>query len=200
MHTVLSTAVFYSLLMSLCCCCASDQTNILVATDWSEPVASVRGRLLVVEGYSPGYEGTLPETKVYLDLQNVSTSTSGVINIFFNPKIGLQCRLLDANNEPPPPVGGGGSGSFPSACLVTLPYDCTIRLRASWYGYGMPREKGIRIPLYTDDLVIKANNTNTYYLSGTFTGSVPSDDENSLLVPLWQETLVFPKVGITAKR
>lgn len=191
------------------CCMGVEDTNAIAISPWSEPVASgaegqsgssaVRGRLLVLEGRSPGYAGQLPETRVYLELQNVSTGVGGSIELYFDPRNGLRGELRDSRGQPPPQVGAGGNGGFPGACWVILPYDSTVKLRASWYGYGMPRSAGLKIPLF-EELVLRADNTNDYYLAVTFIAPPPT---NHVLEPghtIWQGTLSLPKVMVSSRR
>jgi len=191
------------------CCFGIEDTNVVALGEWSQPVdcsgadrkdcGSLRGRLLIRYGYSPRYAGQLPETQVYLELQNVSTTVGNPMEIYFDPQNGLQCELRDSHDQPPPPIGTGGSGAFPSPCWVTLPYDSTVRLRSSWYGYGMPKNKGLKIPLF-QELIILAENTNDYFLSSTFTVTAPT---NHICPPdhcVWQGTLTLPKMKIAAKR
>jgi hypothetical protein len=160
---------------------------------------SLRGRLIICHGYSPGYAGKLAETQVYLELQNVSINRGSLMEVYFDPRNGLECALRDSRNQAPPVGGGGGSGAFPSACWVTLPYDSTLRLRVSWYGYGMPEAVGLRIPLF-HEYVIRADNTNDYALSGTFTVTAPTNHASPPGYRVWQGRLVLPDTKIAIKR
>jgi hypothetical protein len=177
----------------------NEETNVVAVSSWSEPVDSVRGRLLICKGYSPGYAGSVPETQVYLELQNVGTSKDESVQIHFDPRNGLRCELKDEHNQAPPQTGTGGSGSFPAACWVTLPYDSTVRLRASWYGYGMPEKAGLIIPLF-NELIIQADNTKDYYLSGTFTASSATNRVSAVGSRIWQGTLALPQMKVSARR
>jgi len=187
---------------------AAQETNAIAISEWSEPVdysadgkncALLRGRILILEGRSPAHAGKLVETQVYLELQNVSTSVTGPMLLYFDPREGMKCELQDALGRPAPEEGSGGSGSFPSACWITLPYDSTTRLRTSWYGYGMAHEYGLMIPLF-HPLTIRANNTNDYYLSGTFTVTPPTNRVSPLDYCVWRGTLNIPKTKIQVRR
>ena len=80
------------LLVSSCMACirciAADETSIIVATGWSEPVESkhhaIRGRLLIVEGDEPAYGG--PKTEIhsmtFVELQNLSMG--GSVKVYFD--------------------------------------------------------------------------------------------------------------------
>ena len=194
--------------ISCCFCLGSEPTNVIAASAWSEPTGCatglpdcglLRGRVLILEGKSAAYAGQVPETQVYLELQNVSTTTGTAMEVYFDPRLGLRCEVRDSSGRPPPQVGQGGSGAFPSACWVTLPYDSTIRVRASWYGYGNPREGGLKIPL-VEPLVITGSNTNSYYLSGTFSAQTQSDHVPGPNRVIWQGTLKIPAVKVWPKR
>jgi hypothetical protein len=184
-------------------CFGTTNLNTIAVGDWSQIVGStppgdgsLRGRLLILEGYSPGYEGKTPETLVYLELQNVSIYDT---EVYYDFQKGLNCELRDSHNQPPPPTGSGGNGGHPSANWITLPKDSTIRLRASWYGYGMPKEEGLMIPLYRP-IIVKAGNTNDYFLTGTFTVTPPTNHIHPPDHRIWQGTLSLPKMKISSRR
>ena len=209
MKTTHYTAAFLLLLAPSCLCFGSDDTNTIAISAWSAPVASategqsgscaIRGRLLILEGRSSGYVGPLPETQIYLELQNVSSGVGSPVELYFDLRDGLRGELRDTNAQPPPQVGTGGNGGFPGPCWITLPYDSTARLRCSWYGYGMPKTAGLKIPLF-EELILRADNTNDYYLAVIFTAPPPT---NHVLQPdhtVWQGKLSLPKVKVTGKR
>jgi len=157
MKTIHYITAFLLMLAPCWLCLGTEGTNAIATSAWSEPLASsaegqsgssaIRGRLLILEGRSSAYAGELPETLVYLELQNVSTGIGSPIELYFDPSGGLRAELLDIHGKPPPQIGTGGNGGFPGSCWISLPYDSTVRLRASWYGYGMPRRAGLKIPL-----------------------------------------------------
>ncbi len=178
---------------------AALESKLLAVGPWSEPVGyreigrhgcSVRGRLLICEGYSSAYTGKMPETQVYLELQNVSSGVGDPIELYCDVRNGLRCQLLDAKGRPAPapPTFNGG---FPGACWTTLPYDATVRLRASWYGHGTQAGGGLRIPVF-HELEVPAGATNDYFLSGTFTVDPPTNHVLSPSQEIWVGTLVLP--------
>jgi hypothetical protein len=185
-----------------------DETNVIAIGEWSHPSAgeqqsaasaALRGRLLIRQGHSPAYTGVLPETQVYLEVQNVSESTGGPLSLYFDPRNGLRAEMLDINGKPAPEVGGGGNGGFPSACWITLPYDSTLRLRVSWYGHGTSSRDGLKIPLF-NELAIGVGDTNQCYLTATFTSTPPTNHTTTPGESIWQGRLVFPPVKVTALR
>ena len=193
--------------------CLADDTNIIVATDWSESVPAdldypIRGRLLIVGGSEPAYGGPDGDnlTMMFIELQNTYGASGGSVRLYFDV-MGLKCNLSDAKGKPvPKPEGGAwsGRGSF-SPSWVVLPYNSTIRLYANW-GSKSP----LRICPGGEPWTywsIPSSDTNVYYLSGSLTISTatnatlvakPHDDVNPHEYHEWKGTLVFPKVKISA--
>jgi hypothetical protein len=198
------------LILTQCSACLGvEDTNAIAIGAWSQPVetsamghagsCAMSGRLLILEGRSSAYTGKLPETQVYLELRNASSGAGGAIDFYFDPRDGVRAALRDTNGQPPPPVGTGGSGAFPGPCWMTLPYDATVKLRCSWLGYGMAKTAGLKIPLF-EELILRADNTNDYYLAVTFTAPPPT---NHVVEPghtVWQGTLALPKVNVSGRR
>jgi hypothetical protein len=167
---------------------AAVESKLLAVSDWSEPVGyrevgkhgrSIRGRLLICEGYSSAYTGKTPETQVYLELHNVSSGVGSPIELYCDVRDGLQCELLDGHGQaaPTPPTFNGG---FPEACWITLPHDATVRLRASWYGHGTQEGSDLRVPFY-HELAVPAGTTNFTPENCTYEILAPgmrSDDTN----------------------
>lgn len=209
LHTM--KAIMPLLLLAACqFCFAGGETNIIAQSDWSKPVGtsgghSLRVRMIVAQGRGVAFAGPWPETQFYLEFQNVSGAIDSPTQFYFDPSQQLRCALLDANGRPPPPVGRGGSGGGAGASWITLPYDSTIRLRANMFGYGRKPGDGLQLTLWpaAQDWVIQAGDTNTYYLSGTFTVttpriSAPTDFEAARAV--WSGTLELPKMKISVRK
>ncbi|GEM_PF-2304524 len=197
--------------------CLADDTNIIVATDWSEPVPAdldypIRGRLIITGGGEPAYGGPKSEienfTTMFVELQNTHGAGASV-KLYFDV-MGLKCNLMDSNGKPAPkPKGGmgwGGRGAF-SPSWVVLPYNSTIRLFVN---------PGSRSPLHITETgepwsywEIPSSDTNVYYLSGSLTISTatnatlvatPHESVNPHEYHEWKGTLVFPKVKISASK
>jgi hypothetical protein len=194
--------------------CLAEDTNIIVATDWSEPVASdldypIRGRLIITGGSEPAYGGPKTEstnhTMMFVELQKIDSACCGSVKLYFDV-MGLKCKLEDANGKPAPKpqgMGWGGRGAFTPSWVV-LPYNSTIRLFVN---------PGSRSPLRITETgepwsywQIPSTDTNVYYLSGTFTIStatnatlvaMPHESQNIHEYHEWRGTLVFPKVKIS---
>ena len=183
-------------------CFAGEDTNIILMSDWSEPVSlrdnqlhdqAIRGRLLILQGMEPAYGGppTTNGAMTFVELQNVGI---GSIEIYF-AVTNLHCELSDATGKGvPKPTGTswGGRGPF-LPCWVNLPYNSTIRLFVNGgrlnplmvYPSGEPWSRWS----------IPAAGTNAYYLTGTLSVSTQT---NSALPPDWHKaTLIFPKTRIT---
>lgn len=186
---------------------AAVESKLLAVSDWSEPVGyrevgkhgcSIRGRLLICEGYSSAYTGKTPETQVYLELHNVSNGVGSPIELYCDVRDGLQCELLDGHGQaaPTPPTFNGG---FPEACWITLPHDATVRLRASWYGHGTQEGSDLRVPVY-HELAVPAGTTNDYFLSGTFTVAPPTNHVFSPGHEIWKGKLVLPRFQVPRRK
>src|SRR5216117_435002 len=85
--------------------CLADDTNIIVATDWSEPVAAdldypVRCRLIIIGGSEPDYGGPKADnlTMMFVELQNTYGASGGSVKLYFDV-MGLKCKLTDANGK-----------------------------------------------------------------------------------------------------
>lgn len=181
-----------------------EETNIIARGRWSEPVScgvagegAMRGRLMMCYGYSAQYSGDHPETLVFLELQNVSGASTPPLEIYCDLRNGLRSELQNEQGNAVSPNGGPGSGTYPEASWITLPCDATLRLRASWYGYGFPRGDGLLIPLFTK-YAIRAGDTNSYYLSSVFDVKPPTNHVCPSDHLMWQGKLVLPKIRLSA--
>lgn len=195
------------LALSTTCSLAAENTNIVLATDWSEPVDfsdhAVRGRLLIIEGSEPAYGGPKTERHVsmFVELQHVTEASGCSVKLYFDV-MGLNCRLVEANGTPVPleqPMGWGGRGPFDPRWIV-LPYNSTIRLFIN---------SGSRSPLRINQngepwrrWAIKPDETKAYFLSGTFDIVTPTNSVLTVVPPPsvgphdyaeWRGRLVFPR-------
>ena len=205
LRTMKAIATF--LLLATCqFCFGSGDTNIIAMSDWSKPVGtdgghSLRVRMIVAYGRGPAFAGPWDETQFYLEFQNVSGAIVSPTQFYFDPSGGLRCVMKDAAGKTPSQAGGG-SGGGAGAAWIALPYDSKIRLRANMYGYGKKPGDGLLLCIWPPMQYwnIAAGDTNTYYLSGTFTVTtptnfVPKDFEAARAV--WSGTLELPKMKIT---
>jgi hypothetical protein len=184
---------------------ATGDTNIIAISDWSKPVGTdnghvLRARMIISYGRGPAFAGPHPETQVHLEFQNVSGAIARPTQFYFDPEKGFHCELRDAKGNLVGP-GGVGSGGGAGSSWITLPYDSTIRLRANMYGYGNEPGRGLNLTIYPtrNQWEIRPGDTNTYYLSGTFvvttpTNSVPSDPEAARAV--WTGTLKLSRMRV----
>jgi hypothetical protein len=182
-------------------------SNVLVATDWSEPVDfsdhAVRGRLLIIEGSEPAYGGPKTERHVtmFVELQHVTGACCPSVKLYFDV-MGLNCDLVETNGKAVPleNVGGWGGRGPLEPRWVVLPYDSTIRLFIN---------SGSRSPLHIHQngepwrrWSIKPDETKAYVLSGTFDIATPTNSVLTVTPPVsvgphdyadWRGKLVFPK-------
>lgn len=169
--------------------------KVIAAGEWSDEVNGLRGRLMVAQGRDFA-DGKLHETVAYLELRNAPDAAGNSKGVYFDPN--LSCEMRDPHGAVVPQYGrgyGGGGGGRPSAEWVDMPYDSTIRLRLSPYGYGS--EDGLRIDISHYEWNIKSSDKGEYTLNATFT-SEPEYD-----VPkqnIWHGTLKLPGMKIAPKK
>jgi hypothetical protein len=198
------------ILFAACQYCFGEEPKVIAISDWSKPVdgcngffnggncATIRGRLVILQGHFPGDASELLSTMVYLELQNMSIRGT---EIYFDPNK-IDSELCDATNKSVAKSGGGFSGICPDAYWVTLERDCSVRLRADCFGIRSPKEGGLVIPMPRGKWwFIKPNDTNDYFLSASLTFDAPtnhvSDDVKHARNVVWDGTLTFPKMKIS---
>jgi hypothetical protein len=185
---------------------ASEPPKVLVAGEWSKPVAdsrsyAVRGRLVLCEKVSADDRR---HVAVYVELQDASEHVGGSMRLFcdlgkhdFRPeyKGGLDCDLRDQHRQlvktTPFPFGG----AVPKSEWVTLPSDGTIRLRASPFGISRVKAKAI-CPHLGKLWAIADDDLNEYYLSGSFTVDPPADGPPAGNDRVWRGTIALPTVRV----
>jgi hypothetical protein len=196
---------------------AGDEPEVIAISNWSKKVAgktdgdaAIRGRLVILQGHEIGDASELLSTMVYVELQNMGLKPAelyfdGTHGGDFRPeyKGGLNCDLFDSQGKPVPSIGGGGSGIEPASEWITMPSDSTIRLRANHFAIRSPREGGLVLPFPGNWWMIKAQDTNHYFLSASFTAIAPtnhvSEEVNHGRRVVWDGMLKFPKVDIALK-
>lgn len=205
-------SIFLGLLIAGCIQCSwAGDTNIIAASEWSEPVVSndhsVRARLVIVEGGEPAYGGPKSENfaSTFVELQNVTGACCPSVKVYFDVQA-LRCQLTGTNGLPVPlaDVGGWGGRGPLGPSWVVLPYNSTVRLfvntgsRTPWriYQDGWP----------THFWSIPAADTNVYNLSGTLVLSAPTNGTLTVTPPEsmsyhfysdWTGKLTFPKTRIS---
>jgi len=209
-------SIAFSFLLLSCLCCFANDTNVIAATDWSEPVElmnletghdhAIRGRLLIVAGSEPA-QGMWSKTDkdntamTFVELQNVTGGYSENADVCFDA-MKLNCTLTDESGKSVPKHSHpwSGRGAF-SPCWEVLPYNSTIRLFVN---------SGSKSPLTVfpngepwSYWLISTGDTNIYYLSGTL-DICSQTNESPRLQRLYDShckgTLIFPKTKISANK
>jgi hypothetical protein len=185
------------------CCFAIDGTNVIGLGAWSETVANdygraIRGRLLMCA--YPDHRGgstNRADVGVYLELQEYSDSIGGT-RVYCDFTHALKCELSDAFGKAPPYSGGFGyGGGAPGPLWISLPPFSSMRLRASVFGGGKLTDGTLEIMFIgAGSWRIKPNDTNTYFLSGTFAVNPPPDTNSFNHTEIWRGTLSLPKMEI----
>jgi hypothetical protein len=219
----MKAALSFLLLLASKICFAADEPVTIATSDWSKPVdgcndffnggncATIRGRLVILQGHDAGDGSDLLSTMVYIELQNMSIRPT---EIYFDGehghdfrkeyKGGLNCDLFDSHGNPVPERGNAFSGGCPSSQWITMPYDSTVRLRANCFGIRSPKEGGLVLPFPAKDWFIKPPDTNHYVLSASFTVIAPtnhvSEEVKHARSVVWDGTLVFPRMDISVRK
>jgi hypothetical protein len=210
----MKSIVLSVLLLSTLCSFADENTNFIVATDWSEPIqltddhlhdVAIRGRLIIIEGFDGGPK-TEKHVMTFVELQNLG---GGRLELYF-ATTNLNCELTDVKGKLVPMPEGGkawGGGGPAQPTWIVLPSVSTIRLFVN---------AGSKSPLTIypsgepwNHWEVSPSDTNAYYLSGTLktftpTNYAPSSFPEPLRQGYYEEhckgTLTFPKVKISAKK
>jgi hypothetical protein len=198
---------------------AIEDTNLVSAGEWSEPVGTItmngntiRGRLLICD--TPDHASSIQrvDTAVYLELQEFASAIRSVDVYcqlhrleFPDDAPGLRCELRDRGGQLVPESGGSFSGSEPGNCWITLEPYCSARLRVSAYGAACRlKDGGLRIYLASRGCWdVHPNPTNDYYLSATFTAVAPTNEMGFITGTnrdIWYGTLKLPKMKIPVKK
>ena len=148
----------------------------------------LRGRLILAQGRTLG-DSKIRESLLYVELENVSNTHSGELNVHFDPDA-LKCELTDVAGKAIAQAPTRGSGGRPGQSWVAIPFDSSIRLRANPYAFG--RAEGMLIHLNNASWHIE--NAADYYLSGTLTVAPPEAK-----VDAWKGALKLPKLKFSLK-
>jgi hypothetical protein len=167
---------------------SADEKTILATGEWSEPVAGLRGRLTLAQGRTLA-DGKARESLVYVELENVANTHSGVVSVQFDPDA-LRCDLTDSAGKAVPPAPVFGSGERPGKTSVSIPFDSSVRLRANPYAFG--RAEGMLIHLNTASWQVTGDGE--YHLAGTLTVTPPKG-----VTDVWKGELKLPKATFSLK-
>jgi hypothetical protein len=151
--------------------------------EWSQPVKALRGRLVMLQRQRGN--GKTRETTVYLELHHIASAVGPPLHVRVDPK-----QRIDLHDAVGKPVPGEiiNTDRQPEPVLVTLPYDCSMRVRLS--AYNISAEDGLVIPLLSNLWRIPAGAKGKYTLTGTFVCDVQAQVGNG---ELWIGTLTLPR-------
>jgi hypothetical protein len=185
-------------------------TNLVVSSAWSDPVQinyiPIRARMLIYEGYPPDVGGSM--VKVYVELQNIARTVDRKARIYFDINKALRWEILDVTAKPVPRArraGGSWGGPMPTPTWLTLPPDCTVRLRSSLIPgrrdkYGLSLAIGGLLGPRWD---FPPNDTNEYFISATVVIDPPTNSLSAGITTdasVWEGTLTIPKVKLKVSR
>jgi len=194
-----------SFLITLLLAVGSSPSSELVG-EWSESVAdrrgySLRGRLVLVD--KVGHHGHR-ESVLFVELQDSCPFIGNGIQVFcdmgktdFRPEYqgGLNCELLDKNNQPVKTVSFAFGGAVPRSEWVKLPVDASIRVRATPFGIRRDNAKVICAHLGAT-WVIENRDKSEYVLKGSFIVQPRDDKGIDESLHAWSGKLVLPPLRI----
>jgi hypothetical protein len=192
------------MLLSYRCCTVTEEHKTIAVSDWSDSVysndRSLRARVVVLEGRSRAYAGPDAEVLVYIEIENTNGSWGKPINVYFDADKGLNFEVLDADDKPVPRSPVAGSGGDVATCWITIPYDCSVRLRANPGGWGRGKDAALVLPLRPmQGQYWRLSPEQDYYLTGSLKISPPTDNDIEHLDD-WRGELTFPKTRIAPKK
>jgi len=170
-------------------CLAFDETSIVAAGEWSQPVAGFQDKNRIRGAHHPTLRGRLllaesPKNHrmaLYLELQECGDSWGKGVEVYCDPGPGGGFHLIphDASGKPLSPMIDGVNGGAPGAKWMNLPCDSTVRVRISPFSGFLPAS------------------ASDYSLSGTFTVNPPEDHTG---LDVFQGTLTLPPLTITKQK
>ena len=188
------------------------RTKLIATGEWSKPVSGghatrISGRLLVYDGAYFTNEFGKPSWFAAPVFVEITNEIGFPTQIFFNWEKDAHFELRDVNGKPADDLKQhGGSGYKPlDPAWGTVPADGVLRWRANGnvetihLGREHPIPGGLS--LFFDSSggwLIPAGDTNAYFLSATISPQPTNSSPDSSAV--WQATLVFPAVKLSAVR
>jgi hypothetical protein len=158
-------------------------------TEWSKPVNGLRARLQVLS------RETSPGWVVFIEFENVS-DYYGQIKIPFAPGK-LKLHAVSASGKELPDYSGPYDGIGWDWKPIILPLSGTIRFRISFPGYGYrPSQSKILLDVNCDNAWVIPQDSQTYYLSGSFDIQPQSPGDPSD----WSGKLELAKAEIPQKK
>jgi hypothetical protein len=156
---------------------------------WSKPVNGLQARLVI----SPLKKGA--DGRLHMGLSFQIQRQGQMIQVAYTPDT-LHARVIDQNGKELPSDGLGGNQPGPPWRPLILPSDASMSIPVGgswWQGSGQMLGENLQFNRWTD-WIIPPPDTNTYYLTGTFT--IPAPSRLTGEIPIWSGTLDLPKVEI----
>ena len=180
-------------------CLAGPITEPKFVGDWSETTNGLRGRLLLGVYPQDAFHAqhNSKQAVVYIELQNITSIET--IYVSYDPiESPLRCELKNSNGDIVKPNGVALGDLRPAPCRLALPRDSSLRFSATFLA-GAPSDS---LLISVGEMVaggaweIPLESTNVYYLSGTFSPTLPANETNP---HVWEGTLKLPPVKISTK-
>lgn len=193
-----------SLLVTLIALGSSPSSELVGA--WSDSVAdsrgySLRGRLVLVD--KVGHNGKR-ESVLFVELQDTCPFIGNGNQVFcdmgktdFRPEYqgGLNCEMVDKNNQTIKSVAIAFGGAVPKSEWVKLPADASIRVRATPFGLRRDNARVV-CPHLGAMWVIENGDKHEYVLKGTFVVQPREGKGIDESLHAWSGKLVLPPLTI----
>ncbi len=183
----------------LCVCLSSHSFGAAVTNEfkavgeWSVETNGLRGRLLFAE--RPTAVAGLRHGYVFLELQNVEPGDA--LQFFYDPRKyppQFQPTLRDADHKEVKPDIATPPSGFPRPSWLVLPFDSTLRLRTGGSSLGQVKPGlFIMAGMWNGHWYLPGGVTNAYFLSGTFTVTIPAGETRP---QMWEGALELPPLRI----
>ena len=153
---------------------------------WSEIVDGVQGRLLISKAERLNGSQLMD---VYVELRNVSSAVEVYYDFYRSV---LSCKVVDAKGNPAQQALSVASILYPGAVWLVLPFDSSLRFRASVSGYGIPKDARAVIQMPCGFWALELGDGD-YFLQVTIS-AWPRDEDRGHQA--WHGTLSLPRVAI----
>jgi hypothetical protein len=153
---------------------------------WSEIVDGIQGRLLISKAERLNGSQLMD---VYLELRSASSSVE--IYYEFDRSV-LSCKVVDAKGNPVGQAPSVASILYPGPVWLVLPFDSSLRFRASVSGYGIPKDARAVIQMPCGIWALELGNGD-YFLQAAMIARPRDEDRGH---QAWHGTLSLPRAAI----
>jgi hypothetical protein len=153
---------------------------------WSEIVDGVQGRLLISKAERLNGSQLMDVT---LELRNVSSAVE--VYYEFDRSV-LSCKVVDAKGNTARQAPSVASILYPDPLWLVLPFDSSLRFRASVSGYGIPKDARAVIQMPCGIWALEPGDGD-YFLQATMSARPQDEDRGH---HAWHGTLSLPRAAM----